>query len=89
MQVYNFQLDPLTHKPEGEVEYEVVKNGTNETILDFTENLSQLTGGAAQMIIQKLLPLQNFAPGDYTLKMKVMDKKRNQTLTPSATFTVL
>ena len=33
-------------------------------------------------------PLQNFAPGDYTLKMKVMDKKRNQTLTPTATFTV-
>ena len=41
------------------------------------------------MIIEKLLPLQNFAPGDYTLKMKVMDKKRNQTLTPTATFTVL
>jgi len=89
LQLYNFELDPLTHKADGEVQYEVVKNGTNETVLDFTENVSQLTGGAAQMIIQKLLPLQNFAPGDYTLKMKVVDKKRNQTLTPTATFTVL
>jgi hypothetical protein len=89
MKVYNFELDPLTHKAEGEVQYQVVKNGTNEPVLDFTENVSELSGGAAQMIIQKLLPLQNFAPGDYTLKMKVMDKKRNQTLTPTATFTVL
>ena len=89
MQVYNFQVDPLTHKPEGQVEYEVTKNGTNESVFDFTEDLTALTGGASQMIIEKLLPLQNFAPGDYTLKMKVMDKKRNQTLTPTATFTVL
>ena len=89
LQVYNFELDALTHKPDGEVQYEVVKNGTNEPVLDFTENLTQLTGGAAQMVIQKLLPLQNFAPGDYTLKIKVMDKKRNQTLTPTTTFTVL
>jgi len=32
--------------------------------------------------------LQGFAPGQYTLKIKVVDKRRNQTLTPSATFTV-
>jgi hypothetical protein len=32
--------------------------------------------------------LKDLAPGDYTLKMKVVDKKRNQTLTPSAGFTV-
>jgi len=89
MQVYNFETDALTHKPDGEVEYEVTKNGTNEKVFDFTENLTELTGGASQMIIEKLLPLQNFAPGDYTLKMKVTDKKRNETLSPTATFTVL
>jgi GWxTD domain-containing protein len=89
LQVYNFELDQLTHKPDGEVQYEVTKNGTNEKVFDFSEDLTQLTGGAAQMIIEKLLPLQNFAPGDYTLKMKVIDKKRNETLSPTATFTVL
>jgi hypothetical protein len=41
------------------------------------------------MVIEKMLPLQNFAPGEYTLKMKVTDKNRNETLTPTATFTVL
>ena len=89
LQVYNFELDQLTHKADGEVQYEVTKNGTNEKVFDFSEDLSQLTGGAAQMVIEKLLPLQNFAPGDYTLKMKVIDKKRNETLSPTATFTVL
>ena len=89
LQIYNFQTDSLTHKADGEVQYEVVRNGTNEKIFDFSEDLTQLTGGAAEMIIQKLLPLANFAPGDYTLKMKVTDKKRNETLTPTATFTVL
>ena len=40
------------------------------------------------MVIGELLPLQGMEPGQYTLRMKVVDKKRNQTLTPSATFTV-
>jgi hypothetical protein len=89
LQIYNFETDQLTHKPEGEVQYEVVKNGTNEKVFDYSEDLTKLSGGASQMIIEKLLPLQDFAPGDYTLKMKVIDKKRNETLSPTATFTVL
>jgi len=89
LQLYNFETDGITHKPEGDVQYEVVRNSTNEKVLDFTEDLTKLTGGASQMIIEKGLPLQNFAPGDYTLRIKVTDKKRNETLTPSATFTVL
>jgi len=89
MQLYNFETDEITHKPEGEIQYEVIKNGTNEKVLDFSEDLTKLTGGATQMVVEKGLPLQDFAPGDYTLRIKVTDKKRNETLTPSATFTVL
>jgi GWxTD domain-containing protein len=89
MQLYNFQMDELTHKADGEVQYEVIKNGTNEKVLDFSEDLTTLTGGASQMIIEKRLPLLNFEPGSYTLRIKVTDKKRNETLTPTATFTVL
>ena len=40
------------------------------------------------MTVEKLLPLQSLDPGQYTLKMKVVDKNRNQTLTPTANFTV-
>jgi len=89
MQLYNFETDQITHKPDGEIQYEVIKNGTNEKVLEFSEDLTKLTGGATQMVVEKGLPLQDFAPGDYTLRIKVTDKKRNETLTPSATFTVL
>ena len=70
------------------VEYVITKNGSGEKVFEYTENISTVTGGASQVVIEKLLPLQSMEPGQYTLKMKVVDKKRNQTLTPSATFTV-
>jgi len=57
-------------------------------VFEFSEDVSALSGGAAQVTVEKLLSLKDLEPGQYTLKMKVVDKKRNQTLTPSATFTV-
>ena len=91
-QLYNFEADEKTHKPEGTIEYEIVKNGpngTNEVVMpSYSEELSSLKGGASQIVVEKLLPLSELKPGQYTLKIKVTDKKRNQTLTPSATFTV-
>ena len=49
-----------------------------------------MQGGASaqQVTIEKVLPLKDMEPGSYTLRMKVMDRNSNQTLTPSATFTV-
>ncbi len=89
VQFYNFGPDEKTQKPNGTIEYEVVKNGSNEKIFDFTEEVAKLPDASAQQVtIEKLLPLQSLKPGQYTLKMKVTDKNRNQTLTPSATFTV-
>jgi hypothetical protein len=89
LQVYNFEPDEKTHKPDGTVEYQIVRNGTNEVVADFSENVTELTKGASQVIAEKSVSLQNFEPGDYTLKMKVTDKLRNETLTPSATFKVI
>jgi hypothetical protein len=88
VQLYNFEPDVKTHKPNGTVDYEITKNGSNEKVFEFTEPLDKLQGSATQVTVEKLLPLNTFAPGSYTLKMKVTDKTRNQTLTPSATFTV-
>ena len=85
--LYNFEPDEKTNKPDATIDYEVVKNGTNEKIFEFTEELNK-AASAAEVTIEQLLPLSTFQPGSYTLKMKVTDRKRNQTLTPSATFTV-
>jgi GWxTD domain-containing protein len=89
MQLYNFQMDEETKKPKGSVQYEFFKTGTNERIGDpIVEDVATLPGGATQITIEHLLSLKDFAPGSYTLKVKVVDTKRNQTVNQTATFTV-
>jgi hypothetical protein len=89
MQLYNFDVDETTHKPEGSVEYEVINNATKEKIVEpYSEDVSKLPGGASELIIKRLLPLSSFQPGSYTVNIKIYDKRRNQTVTRSAIFTV-
>jgi GWxTD domain-containing protein len=89
LQLYNFQADEKTKKPDGTIEYEIVRKDSNQKVFEFSEDVSSLPGGAAaQVVVEKLLPLKSLEPGQYILKMKVTDKKRNQILTPSAAFTV-
>ncbi|HWB86364.1 MAG TPA: GWxTD domain-containing protein [Bryobacteraceae bacterium] len=90
LKLYNLGEDETTHKPSGQVQYEVVKGGSNDAIFNFTEDLSKIPGASAsQVTIEKLLPLKTLAPGKYTLRLKITDKDRNQVLTPSAQFTVI
>jgi GWxTD domain-containing protein len=87
-QLYNFGQDETTRKPNGTIEYEIVKAGSNEKVFEFAEDVAGLPGASTQVTIEKLLPLKDMQPGAYTLKLKITDKVRNQILTPSATFTV-
>ena len=89
LSLYNFEPDEKTQKPDGLIEYEVVKADDNQKIFEFSEEVASIAGASAnQVTIEKLLPLKTFQPGKYLLKMRVTDRKRNQTLTPTATFTV-
>jgi GWxTD domain-containing protein len=89
LQLYNFQPDEKTKKPVGVIEYEVIKTGSNEKVFDFTEEVDKIDGSSAQQVtIEKLLPLQNMDPGQYTLKMKAVDKVNNETITSSINFTI-
>jgi GWxTD domain-containing protein len=90
LQLYNFVPDEKTQKPNATVQYEVVRNGSNEKIFEFSEEVQKMEGSSAQQYtIEKILPLQSLEPGDYTLRLKVTDKNNNSTLTPSATFKVI
>ncbi len=86
--LYNFTPDEKTQKPLGSVSYEISK-ADGEKVIEFTEALSEIPGASAtQVTIEKLLPLQNFAPGRYTLKLKVTDQNSNQSLVQTANFSV-
>jgi len=89
VQLYNFTPDEKTQKPNAAVQYEVVKNGTNEKIFEFSEEVTSIEGASAtQATVEKVLPLQSLQPGQYTLKLTVTDRNKNQVITPSGTFTV-
>jgi GWxTD domain-containing protein len=88
-QFYNFAADDKTKKPNGSIEYSVTKDGTNEKMFDFTEDIANLPGASAQQVtVEKLLLLDKLPPGQYKLQLKVTDKTRNQVLSPVASFTV-
>ena len=66
-----------------------MKTGDNKKVFEFSEEVSKMDNASAnQVVVEKVLPLKALEPGQYTLRMKVTDRNRNQTLTPSATFTV-
>jgi GWxTD domain-containing protein len=88
MKVYNLGGDEKTHKPQGEITYEVLRATDNSKVIDFTEELSSLDGSAFQATVEKLLPLRDLTPGRYLLRLKVDDKIRNQSLTQSAEFSI-
>jgi hypothetical protein len=89
VQFYNFGPDEKTQKPNGTIEYEIVKNGTSQKVFEFSEEVASLPDASAQQVtVEKLLSLKGMDPGQYTLRLKVTDKNRNLVLTPTATFTV-
>ncbi len=87
---YNLGEDE-NEDPDGEVTYQIAKsNGEGELLLDFSENLADIRGASpGQITIEKLLPLGSLDPGDYKLTLKLVDKVKNVTLTPTATFKVI
>jgi GWxTD domain-containing protein len=89
LQLYNFKPNEKTQKPDGLIVYEIIRNGTNEKIFEYSEEVASIEGASAQQVtIEKLLPLKNFEPGQYTLRVKVTDRNAQQTFTQTATFTV-
>ena len=63
LQLYNFQADATTKKPNGTVEYVITKTGSDEKVLEFSEEVSALSRAASQVVIEKLLPLAESATG--------------------------
>ena len=84
--IYNLATDEQTRKPSALVEYALQKNG--QTLFQVTENSDQIKGSYQQMTLEKMLPLDSLEPGQYKLQVKVTDRINNQSIAPTATFTV-
>jgi GWxTD domain-containing protein len=84
MQVYNMALDPKTHRPSMNVEYEISKDG--KPILSQAEDPSKWANPVRQITLEKQLPLKSLPAGKYSVQIKVTDNIRKQTISPTATF---
>jgi GWxTD domain-containing protein len=86
---YNLGMDQKTKKPEGTIEYEVVNTATNKTVASVTDNIQNIQNASPFLVTaEKQMKLRGFAPGKYKLVLKVTDALKNQSITPSAEFTV-
>ena len=89
LQVYNFSTDEKSHKPSGSIDYEIVKAGTTEKVLEFSEDLTKIpNASASQVTVEKLLPLQSLVAGNYTLRVKAVDRNASQNVLQQTNFSV-
>src|SRR5215472_13601896 len=71
-------------------EYEIVQAGIGEKVYSATTDLEQVARGPrTEATIERFVDLKEFAPGQYTMRLRITDSHRGQTLESSAKFTVL
>jgi GWxTD domain-containing protein len=88
-QVYNLGYDEKTRKPQGVIEYALLKDNGPQPVFQAQENVADIHGASPQQVtVEKVLPLESLAPGRYTLQVKVTDRVNNRSITPTASFVV-
>jgi GWxTD domain-containing protein len=86
---YNLGMDQKTKKPEGTIEYEVINAATNKEVASVTDKIQSIPNASGFLVTaERKMKLSGLAPGKYKLVLKVTDSLKNQTLAPSAEFTV-
>jgi len=95
IEFYNFETDDTNHKPDGAIDYEIVKLGAGpndpvQKVYEYTEAVKDMQGAASRVVAEHLLPLGELETGQYKLTIKATDKLRSpvQTVTRTASFTV-
>jgi GWxTD domain-containing protein len=88
LQVYNLKVDDKTHKPDTSVEFRVTRETETDPVLKFDIPADGLPEHGEELTLEKILTLGSLTPGRYKLEVAVTDHVANQTITPSAPFTV-
>ncbi|MEJ2007333.1 MAG: GWxTD domain-containing protein [Acidobacteriota bacterium] len=86
MQVYNLGIDPTTHRPSADINYQILKDG--KAILDQSQTAASIKDASEQVTLEKTMPVKLLPPGKYTVQIKVTDNVKHQTDTRTANFQV-
>jgi GWxTD domain-containing protein len=88
MQVYNLSAAEAAGGPSATVRYEIVNTATGELVVNFTEPPQPTGNVSGQVTLKKSLPLSKLGPGVYQVTVRVDDLVSQQTISPTAKFTV-
>ena len=88
MQVYNLAMDEKTKKPNATIEYDIVNQQTNKSVMHVVESTAQMGNPGEQVTLEKSMALNNLEPGLYRLTVKVDDNVSGQNISPAARFQV-
>jgi len=88
LQVYNLKVNDKTNRANTSVEFRVLRDKSTTPALKFDLPASQLPEHGEELTLEKRMTLGSLAPGKYKLEIAVTDNLANQTITPTADFTI-
>jgi len=88
LQVYNLKVDEKTHKADASVQYRVLAEKGTTPLLKFDVASDKMPEHGEELTLAYRITLGSLAPGKYKLEIAVNDHLANQTITPTADFTV-
>ncbi len=86
MQIYNAGVDQTTLRPSVDAKYVLMKDG--KEIDSFNEEWRGLSDANGRLTLARLMPTDGLLPGNYEVQVRLRDRVSNQSLTPSAKFTL-
>ena len=87
MQVYNAAIDQTTLRPAVDAEYVLLKNG--KELNKQTEDWREINDAGQRLTLTRLIDSRALEPGEYQIQIRIRDHVSGETITPSATFTIV
>ena len=80
-------IDQTTLRPAADAEYVLLKNG--KELSKQTEDWRQINDAGQRLTLSRLIDTRSLEPGEYQIQIRIRDHVSGQTITPTATFTIV
>ena len=87
LQIYNAAIDQTTLRPAVDAEYVLLKNG--KELSKHVEDWREINDAGQRLTLSRLIDTRTLEPGEYLVQIRIRDQVSGQTITPSATFTIV
>ena len=87
VQIYNAAIDQTTLRPAVDAEYVLLKNG--KELSKEAEDWREMNDAGQRLTLSRLLDSRSLEPGEYQIQIRIRDHVSGETISPSATFTIV